>query len=395
MKLLQSIFLIIGTAIGGGILALPISTVSCGFLGSVTALTITWLFMTFAASNMIKARLCFEGEVDLATMTTQLLGKSTNIVVELCYLALLMALVSMYVTVGSSWVVELLGRYAGFSVSPLSAQIGFTFVIASVIYSGFGNLANVNQFITTAKLFFLMMLIVISVPDIQEVKLKTYSFTAIPSTFSMLLTTFGFSIILPSLAGYLNNNRKKLYIALVAGSMIILLVYLAWELITFGVIGADENGLAKIALSQDKGTGVINALAALVQHNSFTTYGLGVMLTAVLTSFLGVGQCLYSYLKDSLPISNPSRKAKAAIMLGFITPIIIINIYPAGISSILSIAGIFVAIILGILPNAMILSKEYNKRNMPISLLPKIMVLLSLLFFIGIVVTEFWKMMGF
>jgi tyrosine-specific transport protein len=393
LRLIQSFFLIVGTSIGAGILALPISTATCGFWGSVLALIIVWLFMTFAASNMIKARLCFEGEVDLATMTTALLGKTTNFFAECCYFALLMALVSLYITVGSAWVVDLAGHYLGFKLSSIASQISFTFVIASIIYSGLGNLANVNQFITMAKLFFMLMIIIISLPHIQEAKLATYSLNQIPHTFSLLLTTFGFSIILPSLVGYLHNDRKKMTIALIAGSIVILLAYLAWELITFGVIGANDNGLIKIALSKDKGTEVINRLATLVNDPAFTKYGFGIMLTAVLTSFLGVGQCLFSYLKDTLPIKNHHRKSLTAIFLGFVTPVVMINIYPTGISSILSFAGIFVAAILGIIPNAMMLSKEYNKRMPPNSLTQKILAVLSLIFFSGIILTEAWRVL--
>jgi tyrosine-specific transport protein len=392
IKLIQSIFLIIGTSIGAGILALPISTVSCGFWGSLLALTIVCTFMSLAALNMIKARLCFEGEADLATMTTELLGKRFNIVAEFCYLALLLALVSLYITIGSAWVVELLGRYAEFQISSMAAQIGFTFAIASIIYSGLGNLANINQWITIAKLFFLVMIIVISVPDVQGIQLEAYATLPIPATFSVLLTTFGFSIVLPSLTGYLNNDRKKLYTALIIGSAVILLIYLAWELVAFGVIGQDN--LNRIASSQDKGTDLINTLGTLVQDPAFSKYGFGIMITAVLTSFLGVGHCLFSYLKDSLPIQNPSTKSLSSILLGFVTPVVIINLYPAGITSILGFAGIFVAFITGILPTAMILTKEYSKRLKPVSLIEKTLALISLVFFSGIIITEIWRILS-
>jgi len=393
LRLIQSFFLIVGTSIGAGILALPISTAYCGFWGSVLALLIVWLFMTYSAFNMIKARLCFaDEEVDLATMTTQLLGKTTNFFAEFCYFALLLSLVSLYITVGSAWVTELADHYLGLTVSSPVSQIGFTLVIAGIIYSGLGNLANVNQLITLAKLFFMLMIIILSVGHIQEDKLSSYSLSPIPNTFSLLITTFGFSIILPTLVGYLHNDRKKVMIALLAGSIVILLAYLAWEFIAFGVIGAGgDNGLINIALSKDKGTEVINTLATIVKDPTFSKYGFGILITAVLTSFLGVGQCLFSYIKDTLPIKNHHRKSVSAILLGFAAPVVIINIYPTGISSILSFAGIFVATIVGILPNAMMLSKEYNQRMPPNSLLQKSFAVISLIFFIGIILKELWR----
>ncbi len=394
MKLLQSIFLIIGTAVGAGPLALPISTAPLGFKGALVALAVTWGFMTYAAFNMIKARLCFIEDVDLATMTTSLLGKGINAVVELCYLALLFALVSLYITVGSAWVIHLLSTYANITISSTLAQISFTTVIAALIYSGMGNLVNVNQLITILKLFFLSMMIVLSFPEIKAVNLQPYALEPIPGTFSMLLTTFGFSIVLPSLAAYLDRDRRKLYLALMIGSIVIILAYVAWELISFGVIGPGDSGLTGFAQSQDKGTAVINALTNIVKKPAFTTCGFGVMLTAVLTSFLGVGHCLFHYLKDALPIKNQRTKSLTSIICGFATPILIINLFPAGITSILSFAGIFVAAILGLLPSLMVLSEQYRERAEPLSVPHKIITLLSLIFFGGIIGHEIYVMLA-
>lgn len=383
-------FLIVGTAVGAGILALPISTVDLGFGGAMVALVVTWGFMTLAAVNMIKARLSFEEDVDLATMTTDLLGRGSNIVVEVCYLALLMALVSMYITVGSAWVSQLVEQVLGLALSNRTAQVGFTAVIASIIYSGMGNLVNVNQLITAAKMFCLLMIILLSLSVIQTEQLEVWSLGPIPTTFSMLLTTFGFSIVIPSLAGYLDRDRKQLYKALLMGSLIIISAYIAWELIAFGVIGS--NGLSQFAKSTDKGVEVINALSHLVNKPSVTTFGYGVMLTAVLTSFLGVGHCLFTYLKDALPIKNAHTKSLLSITVGFAVPVLIINIYPAGITSILSFAGIFVAIILGILPTVMVLSKEYSRRMGAIGYKQRLAAYASLIFFGGIILQEIYRM---
>lgn len=378
-KQIQSILLIVGTAIGGGILALPISTASCGFWGAFCALLITWIFMSFAAFNITQARLSFSGDVDLATMTTTLLGKTMNQIVQFALLILLMALISMYITVGSKWIIELTQTYLDIKLSTLSAQIGFSFLLGAIIYSGLSNLARINQLITGTKIFFLTMLIVSAMPAVQKDYLISFEPQEIPDTLSMLLTTFGFSIILPSLAGYLNHNRQSLYKVLAVGTIIILLAYISWELVVFGVIGID--GLTQIATSQDKGTGVINQLSTLVTNDSFHKYSFGIMLTAVVTSFLGVGHSLFSYLKDALPGRINHRKSMIAMAIGFLPPLLILQIYPAGIASILSFAGIFVAFILGIVPNLMILSKQYQDRMGPNSRLMLCAVILSLLFF--------------
>lgn len=387
-KHIQSTFLIVGTAIGGGILALPISTASCGFWGALSALLITWIFMSFAAFNMIQARLSLREEADLATMTTTLLGKTMNTFVQFSFLILLMSLISMYITVGSEWIIELTKTHLNIDLSPFSAQMGFSIILGSIIYSGLANLARINQLITGAKVFFLTMLILTAMPAVQKDHLISFEPQNILSTFSMLLTTFGFSIILPSLVGYLNQDRKSLYQTLTIGTTIILLAYISWELVAFGVIGIDE--LNQIATLQDKGTGVINRLSSLVANDSFYKYSFGIMLTAVLTSFLGVGHSLFSYLKDALPGKASHQKSLMAMAIGFCPPLIILQIYPSGIASILSFAGIFVAFILGIVPNLMILSKPYQARMGRSSTIMRFGALTSLLFFGSIIGLEIY-----
>lgn len=385
-RLFQSIFLIVGTAIGAGILALPISTVDAGFLGSTVGLLITWCFMTFSALQLVKARLCFSEDVDIATMTTELLGRRVNILIELAYLSLLLSLVSLYITTGSSWVSDLIFSYSGLLIPPFLAQISFTFIIAFIIYQGMGNLANINQYITSAKLFFLFMIIMTSFSFVEVKELEPYTFETIPKTLSMLLAIFGFASILPSLATHLNNSKKQLESSVLIGSIIILVCYILWEYVVFGVVGS--HGLQTIANSQDKGTEVIHALSEIVNNSAFHTYGIGVIITAIMTSFLGVGHCLFSYLKDALPIRHGRVNSLVAIFSGFLTPIIIINIYPSGISSILGFAGIFVATILGILPSCMVLSKAYATHAAPLNPLHRGLLWINIAFFSWVIFLE-------
>ena len=392
MKLFHCLFLIVGTSVGAGILALPLSTAPCGFWGSLLALVITGAFMTYAALNMLRARLYFTREVDLATMSETFLGKGGAWALRVCYLCLLYALVSMYITVGANWLMELGARHLDIHMVPLFSQILFASAIAAIIYCGLASLAHVNQWITGAKVVFLLLIIGVSLPEINTQHLDALHLAPIPSTFSMLLTTFGFSIIMPSLATYMEGDRRKLVLALGFGSLIIVLIYILWEVICFGVIGEGETGLVKIALLHDKGTGVINALTHLVRAPSIQTYGFGIMLTAVVTSFLGVGQCLFSYLKDSLP-TNARAKSLLAAGLGFVPPLILIGIYPAGITQLLSFAGMFVAVVLGLFPHAMVLSKAFREGAQPLRTIERTASLASLVFFSGCIIFQIWEIL--
>lgn len=388
IKLLQSIFLIVGTAIGAGILALPITTVASGFWGSALALFVAWVFMTVAAGFMLNARLLFADDIDISTMSTELLGMPAKVVIELCYLALLYALICLYVTVGSNWMADIIADASGFQMTTIQSQALFVGVLALLIFSGVGRLTLVNKIVTVTMMLLLVMIMMLSFPKVNVGHLQAYQLSTLPGIMPMLLTTFGFSIVIPSMATYLKNDRRKLSQALIAGSSIILITYICWNLTAFGVVGVHEEGLLQYTRSADKGTEVIKALGSIVEIPAFTQVGFGFMVTALVSSSFGVGLCLFAYLKDTLPIDNQNTKPVVAILLGFVPPVILLQLFPAGASSILSFAGIFVAAILGIMPSAMVLSQSYQSRATTSSAKEKVLAYACVLFFSSVILIE-------
>jgi tyrosine-specific transport protein len=301
VKLWKSMFLVVGTAIGAGILALPITTASSGFFGSTLSLLICWAFMTNAAYYMLKVRLCFKGEADLTKMTTTMLGQGGKYFTEVSYLLLLFALVSVYIIVGSAWTEGLLETVVPWNLPSSTVQYGFTIVIALLIFSGIGCLSFVNIFVASGMLAALMFIILLSMPDVEVKNLQPVNFSEIPWTFPMILTTLGFSIILPSITPYMGDNKRQLLKVITGGSLIILVTYLLWEMVSFGVLGSGLFGLTGV---QDKGTEVVYALSQVVSAPLFAKAGFSFMFLATLSSLLGVGQCLYSYLRDTIPLRH-------------------------------------------------------------------------------------------
>lgn len=385
-RLWKSVFLIVGTAIGAGILALPITTADHGFWGSFFALFVAWAFMTNTAYYMLKTRLCFKGEADLTTMTQTMLGSIGRYATEISYFLLLYALVSVYIIVGAAWLDRFLDATVGHQIPPAFMQILFAMGIFLIIYSGIARLSSVNYVVTCIMLLSLGFIIFLCLPTI---KLHNLVFIepqkSILNTLPMILTTLGFSIIFPSIATYMESNKKKLLKALSFGSIIILTTYVLWQLIAFGVIGLGAEGLGKFKDTNDVGTEVIQALG-------YSAAGFSFMFFATLSSLLGVGQCLYHYLMDTLPIRQKQARSLVSMFLWIVIPLLIVNLYPMGISKILGFGGIFVAIILGIIPSLMILSKEYALRvkSAP-SLRQKIIAYASILFFTFIIFIEIFS----
>ena len=76
LKLIGGILLIVGTSIGGGMLALPLSAAPGGFVSSSLLLFGCWLVMTFSAFLILEVNLRFPAGSNFISMAQGTLGKA-------------------------------------------------------------------------------------------------------------------------------------------------------------------------------------------------------------------------------------------------------------------------------------------------------------------------------
>ena len=385
-KFFKSIFLIIGTAIGAGILSLPISTVNSGFFGSVLSLLFSAIFMVNAAYYIIIVRLSFKEEVDLANMVKKMLGNKVKFFTEIIYLMLLFALISVYTIVGSSWSQTFMAIVFKLQIPSSLSQLFFLFLITLILFSGINNLTFINYFISLLMLISLGIIIFLSFSNIQIKNINSINLREIPFTFSMVLTSFGFGSIIPSIVKYTKFRQINIVKIILFGSIMIFVTYFMWNLAVFGVLGNELILLSMI--EEDQGLEIVESLGGLLSFSFFYKTGFIFMFLATLSSLLGVGQSLYYYLQDTLPIRIEVQKVCLSLFIFFIVPIIIINFFPKSISYILSLGGIFIAIIQGIIPTLMVLSSPYQKYIGEFNIGNKVLAVLSLIFFIVVIIIQ-------
>jgi len=95
-RLIGAILFIAGTTIGGGVLALPITTGLAGFFPSTLLMIALWLFMMLTAYYLLEVNLRLPGESNLISMTRKTIGKGGEWVAWIAYLLLLYSLLSAY-----------------------------------------------------------------------------------------------------------------------------------------------------------------------------------------------------------------------------------------------------------------------------------------------------------
>ena len=389
---LKSVYLIVGTAIGTGILALPISTAQSGFLFSSLGLLICWLFMTLAAFFMMEARLYFKNECDLDYMSEHTVGPKLEFFTKISYLVLLFSLMAAYILVGSSWMVEFIKSCFDYELNKTLSMILFTLASAIIITQGIRIVGKANHVVTVVLLISFAFIILLSINHIDCENLKEVGdLKSISSTMPLILTSFGFSIVIPTIVSYQDNDSKRTGESLIIGSIMILFAYFVWQLIAFGIIGkSGEDGLVSFLSSKEQSTEIVRALGQVVHNSYLLKTARTFVIFAVISSLLGVGMALYHFMLDAVKIQETTFKITTSTVFTFIPPLALLIFYPAGIVEVLNFAGIFVAIILGIIPCIMIWYGRYIKKlkTSYTCFGGKPLIIITALFFIYVIIQE-------
>lgn len=349
-KLVGGVLLIVGTSIGGGMLALPVATAAGGMFNSIVFLIACWLIMTVGAFLILEVNLRFPVGSNIISMAKSTLGLSGQIIAWISYLCLLYSLLSAYISGGSDVFNGLL-QSAHIHIPPWITSILFTVFFSLIVYNGIRAVDYVNRGLMFGKLGVFLLLVFIISPHVEIAKLSNGSIQAITGSLMILITSFGFASIVPSLRDYFQNDVSKLRQVILIGSLIPLVCYMSWNAVIMGVI--DHQQLLILANSEHATSGLTQALNQTV-HNKWIT-GFFEFFTSIcmITAFLGVSLGLFDFLADGLQLKKSGIQGKLTLALTFLPPLAIVLFNPGIYLHALSYAGICCVILLLLLPALM------------------------------------------
>lgn len=359
---LGGILLIAGTCVGAGTLAMPIGTASLGYGYSIAFFVLCWGFMTLSALLMLECNLRSAPGSNLISMAEQYLGPLGKVVAWIAYLMLLYSLTSAYLNGAAGWVSAQLQALLGIELSMPRAAGLLTLLICLVIYSGPKTADWTNRFLMLGLAVAFAVLIACTVPAFSPPLVTAHDGVFSVRSLPLLLTAFGYHIVIPTLTTYIRCDRTLRGIIL-TGALIPLILYVMWETWVFGLlssaqlqsIAADPNTTAALsqALESIGHTPVIGAAA-----NAFTIF-------VITTSFIGVCLSLFDFLADGLKIAGDTVGHRIGLTVITCVPcLLFVVLFPAGFLFALSFAGIFVALLLGIYPALMAWQARYHGRTL-------------------------------
>lgn len=353
MKILTASLLVAGTAIGAGMLALPIATGSGGFIPACFLFFLCWLFMASTGLCLLEACLWFPRDSNIVTLSTHLLGKKGKIASWVLYIFFFYCLTIAYVAGGGGFLRAVFPSLP----APLSI-LCFTAIFSPFIYIGTKAVDRINVLLMVGLIVSFFVFILVGWGHVEFKMLERANWSTILFSLPIAFASFGYQGIVPSLTTYFEGNGKNVRKVILIGSFIPLLVYLVWEALILGIVPLEGLQVAKIAQET-----AVSPLKHFVASPYVYAAGQAFAFFALTTSFLGVTLGLFDFLADGLKWEKKGTKKLALFAIVFAPPTVIAMINTKIFITALNYAGGFgSAFLLGLLPVLMVWSGRYHKK---------------------------------
>ena len=374
--------LITGTALGGGILGLPILAGTAGLMPSVICLIFMWCFMTVTGWLIIYA-FNDSNATDYATLYKEKLGSVVKNIHAVVFLITMYGLLVAYLSGAASTILSL---FPEVKQIPFSTQIiiviFFIFATALVVFS-FNFMRKSNTFLNVFMFIVFAFLIILTFRYIRPDNLAYSEWKQFPFVMPILVTAFGYQAVLPVLYRHTLNMKSQkslLNISLVLGTLIVLIINLLWIVIVLGIVPVhSDNGLS-IYDALHKGLPATIPLAQIINSKLLLTVAMIFTFIAIITSYVGIGASLLNYVEGFTREYIKTSRLRCAV-LTFFLPLVFVFTYPQVFIKALSFVGGFgVIIVSGFIPAFLGLK---SKKNIFIKIISCFVLLISFIIFVA------------
>lgn len=372
-----AILLVASCCIGTAMLGLPVLSAVPGFLPSTSMLVIGWGLMCASGLLLLEVNLSFQDEVSLLTLVERTLGRGAKFVCWVLYLFLFYTLMVAFVTGSGLLVGDALERGMRVHVQPGIGGAVCALLLGVWIFRGVQKAERVNRVLMGGLVLCYVALFAVGVPHVQTEQLFSHNWKAAPLLLPVVLVSFGFHNLIPTLVGYLERDRRSLVWSMILGSLLPLLVYVSWEGLILGLVPRDgfqtalNHGEMATEVLKNGSTGVF--VAELAQGFAFF---------AITTSFLGVALSFVDFLADGLGVAKTALGKSGLLVLVLVPPVLAAFLHPDIFLQALGMAGGYgAATLFGFFPVWMAWKIRNQKNPFHSQILPGGKFVLLVLFF--------------
>ncbi|MDD9173686.1 tyrosine transporter [Aliivibrio finisterrensis] len=352
-KLFGSALILSGTALGAGMLAIPMVLAQFGLFYSTLLMLVICAGTTYSALLLTEACSKTELAFGINTVANRTLGKGGQVITNALFYLLLICMLIAYILGAADLLKRILAIF-DIEMSIEVAQIGFTLVASMFVVCGTQIIDKLNRVLFLFMISMLAITLIILVPGISVDNLTQVTNTdkgMLFGTSTILFTSFASMPVIPSLVAYNKEaSRQQLRNMIILGSVIPLICYLVWLYAVVGNLNADD--ITHFSNISD----LIQTFSA---KNEYIEIILSIFTSlALLTSFLGVAMALYNQNKDMI-----SHNKVVTYVCTFVLPLLGASLAADQFLSVLGYAGVILVFLAIFIPLAMVVSLRKKKGN--------------------------------
>ncbi|MGL4517967.1 MAG: aromatic amino acid transport family protein, partial [Shewanella sp.] len=175
--MLGSIAIVAGTAIGAGMLALPLATAALGIIPALLLLVVIWGVSAYTSLLMLEINLRSGVGDNVHSITGKLLGKKGQIIQGAAFLSLLFALTAAYLTGGSSLLVLKAQNMFDITLNNQVAVVAFTLVLGGFAGLGVAWVDKVSRLLFSLMILLLIVVVLFLLPEVSLSQLASDAMT--------------------------------------------------------------------------------------------------------------------------------------------------------------------------------------------------------------------------
>jgi len=378
-----AVLLVAGSCIGGGMLALPVVTGLGGFYPSLALFLCIWLFMTTTAFLLLESNLALGYELSLISLAKKTLGPAGKWITWASFVFLFYSLSIAYIAVSGPILQSIVHDFLGIAIPSSAGGIFFTLLFAAVLLFGMRSVDYVNRLLMLGLGVCYLGLVFFGVSHVNMQNLQggslPYTLMAVP----VVVISFGFHNMIPSIAGYFKGNVKRCGLVILLGSLVPLVIYLVWQYVMLGILSFSSR--EELLIARDHGQAATEVLRAHIGKSWVTTFAQCFALFAIVTSFLAQSLSLLDFLADGLRVKKVGFMRLVLVFLVLCPPFAMAMIYPNIFIQAINMAGGLAAVVLfGVMPALMVWKLRYRDHQKIPPLIPTGRVLLVIVLVISL-----------
>lgn len=421
---LGGIFIIAGTTIGAGMLALPIASSSLNLYVVMLLLAVVWFLMLYSAIILVEVNTSLGKSDGIAKLSKTILGRwaqtASSISIVVLFYSLLTAYLSGSAAAIDKGLMQLFGNYfhiiqdtqslnlkdhnnffnSLYEFKPFLISCCVMMLVSLMIWTSSSVVDYSNRLFFSVKLLTLLILVIVLLPHFEynnlELMLDNESFMnkGLLLALPIFFTSFGFHGSIVYVMKYVKEtNPAKVSYVFIFGSLLPLAVYLLWLVTTLGVIPMSSNMSGISTPGSHDLDGFLGTLHGISKSHFFSTIVILFTISAIITSFIGVSAGLYDFFLEIFhyDISSGFERLKA-LAWTFSVPLILIMMESNLFIKALAFSAIALSVLAVIIPSLVVLKMfrdaKYANAVSKFVFIKKPLIIITMLFGFLMIVVE-------